>query len=262
MRSFNMRRIIPVVVLVVTFAAPARAQWVVIDPANLAQAILIAERTLSEYETLLDQYLIIQRMARAFGSLDAYRIPSVPITSHDVSRWEYGRPWLQGLNSGDATGAAYFGVARPLERPGNALAGLPTTTRQAIERAYATIEITDSVAQMAGHQVALIRGYAGRLQHAIGALEHDVTSMAPGYHETTAILDKIAAGELLGRRQDMAANQMLSHVLEQLLARGKRQRDSETAAMNMRLGGMREGRAASDSIVRGAAHDLRGWRQP
>jgi hypothetical protein len=100
------------------------------------------------------------------------------------------------------------------------------------------------------------------LQGAIAALESDVTNTARGYHETTAILDKIAAGELLGRRQDMAANQMLSHVLEQLLARGKRQRDSEAASMNMRLGGMRDGRAASNSIVRGAAHDLRAWRQP
>jgi hypothetical protein len=257
-----MRRIAPVVVLVVAFAAPARAQWVVIDPANLEQAILIADRTLREYETLFDQYEIVLRMARALGSLDYYRIPSVSMTSHDVSRWEYGRPWLEGLNDGDATGAAYLQAARRLEHPGNVLASLPTATRQAIERAYATIEITDSVAQIAGHQVALMRGYAGQLQDAIAALERDVTSTAPEYHDTTAILDKVAAGELLGRRQDMAANQMLSHVLEQLLARGKRHRDSEAASMNMRFGGMRDGRAASNSIVRGAAHDLRAWRQP
>jgi hypothetical protein len=262
MRSFIMGRFVFVVVLLLAVAAPARAQWVVIDPANLEQAILIADRTLREYETLFDQYQIVLRMARALGSLDSYRIPAVAITSHDVSRWEYGRPWLQGLNSGDATGAAYLQAARRLERPGNAFAGLPAATRQAIERAYATIEITDSVAQMAGHQVALMRGYGGQLQQAVAALERDVTSTAPGYHDTTVILDKIAAGELLGRRQDMAANQMLSHVLEQLLAKGKRQRDSEAAAMNMRLGGMRDGRAASKSIVRGAAEDLRTWRQP
>ena len=70
------------------------------------------------------------------------------------------------------------------------------------------------------------------------------SSQAAGYHETTAILDKIAAGQLVARREDMAANQLLSHVLEQLLARSKRQRDSEAAAMNMRLGGLRDGRAA------------------
>ncbi|MGH9200776.1 MAG: DUF4141 domain-containing protein [Vicinamibacterales bacterium] len=257
-----MRRFIAVAIFVVAVAVPVRAQWVVIDPGNLAQAILIADRTLQEYEALFDQYQTILRMARALGSLDSYRIPAISITSHDTGRWEYGRPWLQGLNSGDATGAAYLQAARRLERPGATLNALPAAARQTIERAYATIEITDSVAQMGGHQVALIRGYGGRLQDAIASLERDVVSTAPGYHETTAILDKIAAGELLGRRQDMAANQMLSHVLEQLLARSKRQRDTEAAAMNMRLGGLRGGRAASKSVVRGVADDLRTWRQP
>jgi hypothetical protein len=78
----------------------------------------------------------------------------------------------------------------------------------------------------------------------------------------TAILDKVAAGALLARRQDNATNQLLSHVLEQLLARGKRLRDSETAAMNMRLGNLRDGRQAGANLINGTAADLRGWRQP
>ncbi len=78
----------------------------------------------------------------------------------------------------------------------------------------------------------------------------------------TAILDKIAAGELLGRRQDIATNQLLSHTLEQLLARGKRLRDTEAATMNMRLLSMRDGRAAGTAVIAGAADDLRSWRQP
>ena len=257
-----MRRIVAVGLFVLAFAIPLRAQLVVIDPGNLAQAILIADRTLREFNTLLAQYQTIVRMAQGLGNLDAYRIPPISITSHDTGRWEYGRPWLQGLNSGDAAGGAYMQVARRLERPGALLATLPPAARQAVERAYATIEITDSVAQMGGHQVALVRGYSGRLQAAVNALERDVVNTAPGYHETTAVLDKIAAGQLLAGRQDMAANQLLSHVLEQLLVRSKRQRDSEAAVMNMRLVGLRDGRAASGSVVRGAAHDLRAWRQP
>ena len=257
-----MRYLVATGLFVVAFAAPLRAQLVVIDPANLAQAILIADRTAREYEALLEQYQTIVRMARGLGNLDAYRIPTIGTTSHDTGRWEYGRPWLQGLNSGDAAGGAYMQVARRLERPGATLANLPPAARQAVERAYATIEITDSVAQMGGHQVALIRGYSGRLQSAINELERDVVSQASGYHDTTAVLDKIAAGQLVARRGDMAANQLLSHVLEQLLARSKRQRDSEAVAMNMRIGGLRDGRAAGRSVIHGAANDLRTWRQP
>ena len=66
---------------------------------------------------------------------------------------------------------------------------------------YATVEITDSVAAMGGHQVGLIRGYHGQLQEAVRALKNDVVNGSPRNHEITAILDKIAAGELLGRRQ-------------------------------------------------------------
>jgi hypothetical protein len=249
-------------VLVVVGAAPARAQLVVIDPGNLAQAILIAERTLSEYNTLLAQYETIVRMAQSLGAMDRYRTPPIALTAHDVARWPYGAAWLQGLNSGDARGLLYRQATRPLDQPGTLLQQLPASARRAVENAYATIEITDSIAQIAGHQVALTRGYNGPLQQAVQALESDVLNAASSYHQMTAILDKVAAGELLARRQDVATNQLLSHTLEQLLARSKRLRDTEAATMNMLLGGIVGGREAGASLIRGAANDLRTWRQP
>jgi hypothetical protein len=257
-----MRRATLTAALLLAVAAPARGQLVVVDPLNLAQAIVIAERTLREYQTLRAQYETIVRMSRRLGPMEGYRVPTISTSAHDVGRWEFGGPWLQGLNSGDATGAAYGQTTRRLERPAALLQQLPPAARRAVESTYATVEITDSVAQMAGHQVALIRGYGRQLQQAITALEGDVVNESGRYHEMTAILDKVAAGELIGRRQDMATNQLLSHALEQLLARSKRLRDAEVAAMNMRLVGLQDGRAASASIVRGAAADLRSWRQP
>jgi hypothetical protein len=243
-------------------AAPAHAQLVVVDPGNLIQAILIAERTLRHYEVLRAQFQTIQRMAQGLGAnMEGYRIPVIPITRHDVSRWEYGRPWLAGMNNGDPTGGAYWQTTRRLDRPPAGLQALPAPSRQAIEQAYATIEITDSVAQLGGHQVALIRQQSDRVQHAIDGLQGDVLNGLARYHEMTANLDKIAAAELLARRQDMSANQLLSHALEQLLVRGKRLRDSEAVVMNMRL---RTLAPANDDprLLAGAAEQLRSWRQP
>lgn len=257
-----MRRALLVPALVALLAAPGRAQIVVYDPQNYAQAVLIAERTLREYQTLWAQYQTILRMAKALGNMDKFRMPNVPTSRHDADRWEYGRPWLQGLNSGDPAGAGYWATTRLIDRPAGTLQQLPAAARKAVEKAYASVEITDSVAFMGGHQVALVRNYSGETQRAIDALQDDVLNTAPRYHEMTAILDKVAAGELIGRRQDMATNQLLSHALEQLLARSKRQRDTEAATMNMRLVGMRSGRVAGTSVVSGAANDLRGWRQP
>lgn len=159
-----MTRIVPVAALLTVLAAPAQAQWVVHDPGNFEQAVLIAERTLREYQVLWDQYQTILRMAQGLGNMDRYRIPTIATTFHDAGRWEYGRPWLQGMNSGDATGSAYGATTRRLERPNDTLPQLPAAARQALEKAYATVEITDSVAAMGGHQVALVRGYSGQTQ--------------------------------------------------------------------------------------------------
>jgi hypothetical protein len=255
-------RVMAIGVLVGTLVVPTHAQIVVTDPGNLTQAILIAERTLREYETLWAQYQTILRMSQKLGNMDRFRTPPIAFKRHDPARWAYGAPWLEGLNSGDSRGAFYRQVTRPLDRPGAVLDQLPAPARKAIEGAYATIEITDAIAAIAGHQVALTRGYSGPLQQAVQELENDVAHPRSSYHELTAILDKIAAGEVLARRQDLATNQLLSHALEQLLARSKRLRDSEAALMNMRLGGLQYGRAAGASLVRGAADDLRNWRQP
>jgi hypothetical protein len=256
------RRVWVSLVMLAAGAAPLRAQIAVIDPANLKQTILIAERTWQQYEELRRQFETIRRMGEALGNMEGYRVPTIPITRHDPARWAYGRPWVEGLNSGDPSGAASAATTVPLERPGERLSLLSERARRAFEGRYATIEITDTVAMRGGHQVALIRGYHDRLQHAIQSLEGDVLNGLPRYHEMTAILDKIAAGELLARRQDMATNQLLSHALEQLLARAKRQRDTEAALINMQVTTWRDASAANTAFVTGTADALRRWRQP
>ncbi|MGE0705098.1 MAG: hypothetical protein AB7F99_04990 [Vicinamibacterales bacterium] len=257
-----MARITTLMLIFTLCAAPTQAQLVVHDPGNYAQAVLIAERTLREYQALWEQYQTILRMARGLGDMERYRLPSIGLTGHDPARWLYGAPWLQGLNNGDARGGLYRQATRRLEHPSSVLQQLPPAARRAVENAYATVEITDSVAQIAGHQVALVRGYTAALQAATDALEADVLDPRTSTHEMTAVLDKVAAGELLARRQDNATNQLLSHALEQLLVRGKRLRDTEAAMMNMRLVGMRDGQRASRSLVAGASSDLQQWRQP
>ena len=257
------RRALIILLLLAISAAPLSAQFVVIDPANLTQTILIAERTLDEYNQLRNEFAIVQQMARQLGSLDQYRIPAIGITSHDPSRWIYGRPWIQALDTGDPRGTAYYETAVPLQRPSDAdLARLTPDARQEFEDRYATTEITDSVAIIGAHQVALVRDYSNKLQQATQNLEQDVLNPDPNYHQMTAVLDKISAGELLARRQDTMTNQLLSHALEQLLARSKRFRDTEAANANMQLVTWRDGAAANDAFIRGSGDALSTWRQP
>ena len=139
---------------------------------------------------------------------------------------------------------------------------MSASAQRTLSNQIASMELSDSVAMMAGHQIGAIRQYNGVLQKGVDSLEEDVMNGLARYHELTAILDKVAAGELLGRRQDMAANQLLSHAIEQLLARGKRLRDAEALTMNMQLTTWRDASRANDAMVSGTADALRTWRQP
>src|SRR5262249_8806950 len=129
----TMKYLLTAATLFLVTAAPAQAQIVVVDPGNLVQTVLIAERTLREFDTLFAQYQTILRMAQGLGGLDRYRTPPIAFTSHDLARWPYGAPWLQALNSGDARGTLYLLAARHLERPRGVLNTLPPDARRAIE---------------------------------------------------------------------------------------------------------------------------------
>src|SRR5262249_6559858 len=111
-------------------------------------------------------------------------------------------------------------------------------------------------------QVALLRDYHRRLQDAVEHLQDDVVNPSSDYHQMTAVLDKISAGEVPARRQDMAGNQLLSHALAPLLARNKRERDTEATTINMQLTTWREGQSANDAFASGTGDALRAWRQP
>src|SRR5712691_3991640 len=258
------KRLLALATFAVGLAAhPAHGQLVVNDPLNTAQAIALVQKTISEYQTLVQQYQTIVRMSQSLQNMARYRTVPIAFSSHDPSRFPYGAPWLTALNSGDARGDLYGQIARTMQRPSAAaLARLPPDARRAVEDAYATIEITDSIAQRGAHQIALVRGYGGRLQNIVQILEDDVLNPLASYHQVTSVLDKVAAGELVGRRQDTASNQLLSHALEQLLAQAKRKRDTEVATMNMRLAAMRDAGVVSRSYKAGSAEALRTWRQP
>jgi hypothetical protein len=256
------RTIVAVTVILLASADAAWAQLSVIDPSNLRQTVLIAERTQRHLEELQAQFRTILRMSRGLGDLDRYRTPPIVGTSHNPIRWPYAAAWLQGLNAGDPAGNAYGATIVGLKPIDSLPQSMSAAAHRTFSNQIASMELSDSVAMMAGHQIGAIRQYNGVLQKGVNSLEDDVMNGLARYHELTAILDKVAAGELLGRRQDMAANQLLSHAIEQLLARGKRLRDAEALTMNMQFTTWRDGRRVNEAMVAGTADALRTWRQP
>ena len=170
------RRALLLVTALCAIATPAHAQFVVIDPANLVQTTLIADRVQQHYTELRAQYLTVLRMAQRLGSLD--RLPDsadCPDLARSVAGGTSDDRGFRRSTAAMRPAAAYLSTALPLLRPTTTPADADAQRPdRCCERQYATVEITDSVAMMGGHQVALARGYHGQLQSAVESLQNDV----------------------------------------------------------------------------------------
>ena len=135
----------------------AHAQLAVIDPANLAQAVLIAERAQRHYEELQAQYRTILRMAQGLGNMERYRIPAIAATSARRRPVALRPAVAAGPQQRRSRRVPPTGRRRSRSSARQrCLTASRAAARRTLERQYATIEITDSVAMMGGHQVGAV----------------------------------------------------------------------------------------------------------
>jgi len=258
----HVRWLLVVIGLLIPGLTPLRAQVPVIDALNLVETVQIAYNTYQTYRSLLQEYEVVVRMAQRLGNMQRFRTPDVAFATHELTRYPEGGPLLAAFNHGDPTATGYRRVVRALaalDRTGAIRAEL----RPHLERAYATIELADSTASLAGHQVGHVRSFSRGLAEVIAALETDTVGGSDDEHQQTAILDRLAATEIVARRQDTAANQLLSHLVEQALVQNKRQRDAEAVVMNMHINSEQHAIAYGRSFFTPASDaQIRAWRQP
>lgn len=267
-----MRRSLKVCAVLAVFAMGLRvadAQIPVTDPATTMKNVVTAALKSQIVDTLTEQARQIRRMARrlsVFTDLAKYAVP-------DPTRWRsyryqdvnlYANPYVEALNGGDPVGAAYEGIARVRADVRPVLAALgedAALTDASLAAALATLDLADSTLMTGTDQNGRLRAGGKREMRAVDALERDAADGSSA-QSATAVADKISAAVLLENRNRQARLQVLTAMVEQLLVDNKRSRDAETAAMNMQLGRLRNGRTAGLSLLAGAGDDLRTWKQP
>jgi hypothetical protein len=251
--------------IVVIGRSPATAQFVVNDAATTAQNRITAGLNELLYRLQQQHHDKILEMARRLSALtDLKKYVTV-----DVPRWRthggddvlFASPYLRSLIFGDPTGVAYTELAQ-VPVTSARLDQLPARARRAVMSRVAGIELADATAIAGIHNTGQLR-LNGRKKElpAIDALETDVIDPSSD-QSTTAVLEKISGAALVGARQRQARIQLLTSVLEQLLADGKRDRDTDAAALNMQLVTWRDRRAADAAFAAGSGEALRTWRQP
>jgi hypothetical protein len=192
-----MRTIMLGALLLVCFAAPARAQFAVIDPANLAESITLVQQTLAQYQ-------LWQQMAKGLSGTDRYRVPALN-ASPMLPRT------LQPL-----------GATPPMSEYGLG----------AVAAQQAALADTDARLNAALSQTARITGFAQALAQRLAWLESDVT--APGSHNMTAVLDAIALGTMVGRHQQEAAQRTADAAFDLQVAQAIQQRNDQANLLRMR----------------------------
>ena len=245
--------------------ASVSAQFAVFDAATTARNQTTAALKELLYRLQVQQHDKLLEMARrlsALTNLRKYRLDDVPRwRTHASSDFLFASGYLDALTFGDPTGAAYNRLAAAIEQSPR-LAGLPPSARRLLMSRLANVDLADGAATAGIHASGQSRldGRRNELQ-AIDALERDVID--PSLEQsTTAVLGKISGANLIAARQRQERIQLLTSVLEQLLAEGKVTRDAEASALNMQLTRWRDGRAADEAFVAGSADALSTWRQP
>jgi hypothetical protein len=235
--------------------------FVVTDVATTLRNAVTAELKDRILDTLTAQVERLEQMATrlsALTDLTKYRTDGSP-------RWAAHNPestgFLRALNEGDPAGIEYEGVARRRDSVAVDLTSLSPAERDAIERALATLDVADSTIIAGAHQTGVLRQWGELERHAIDELEADVLNPSSA-QSTTAVLDKLAGAALIETQQKQARLQFLAAAVEQLLVDNKRARDTEAAALNMRLGRLHQDDGEESGFLTGAGDDLRNWRQP
>ena len=238
--------------LLLATSVPARAQWVVYDPTNYAQALTLYAQAVQQYEFLLRQ---AKRLPADAAS--RYRIPETPWRDHPADV-----PLLAGLNTGEQVATAYREAVGPLDPMGDILGRTPEALRNRLTGRYGVITLADSIAKLGIQQAGSVRGAGAAVLRAIQAMEDDASAGSDEYHSQTALLNKINSASVLGLRIAEQGTQFMAHTLEQLLLDNLRKRESEVQLMNAHAYRSRYGDRYGAEMFDKTAQRLDTWRQP
>jgi hypothetical protein len=249
-------RVAAIAVAVALWAPATRAQWVVFDPSNYAEAIAQVQQMIRQY-----QFWIQQTRRVPVDIASRYHAHSLDWTYHDVTAGAlYAQQMLRALNEGDVTGAAYRGLIDPLDVPTDIMGRLPAGLQRRLADRYGAIELQDSITRLAVDQTGSARTDGPFTLQAVRNVEHDIANSGDAYHSQTALLEKINAASAIGLRLEEQTNQFQLTMLEQLIVDNTRKRDAEARLMNATIYQWRFGSAYGQDLFRNTAAKVNTWR--
>ncbi len=256
-------------------ASVARAQFgfgiTVFDPSVYAEAITEVSKLVQQYNQLVQTYQMITNqynqmlwMAKMVpGNLARFRaIPTPWFLSSASNTYGTTGGWISAINSGANVAGGYQSATDQLLSYGAALANVPADQLPPLQRHYATVELADGANQNGIQTVGTLRTNAPQVELAIQNLEDASLSSDPNYNTEIAVLNKINAADVVALRNGQDANKLLAALAEQQLVSSKRQRDSETQAVNNHIAFMANEQQYLSSQKSGASAAMMSFQMP
>jgi len=256
-------------------ATVARAQFgfgiTVFDPSVYVEAVAEVSHLIQQYNQLVQTYQMITNqynqmlwMAKTLpGNLARFRaIPTPWFLSSATNTYGTTAGWIAAINTGSNVPGGYQNAIDQLLPYGAALGNVPADQLSRLQKHYATIELTDGANQDGMETVGTLRFNAPQVETAISNLEDASLDADPDYNTEIAVLNKINAASVIALRNSQDTNKLLAAVAEQQFIEAKRQRDSETQAVNNHISFMANEQGLLASQKKGASDTMMNFRMP
>lgn len=240
-----MRRLWLVVGLLVGMGASASAQLVVIDPANLANALsryAELQRTYTQlvttYRQIRTQYLLLlqqsQRlpvnMVARYKSLASPWLPLAALNAYGTTT-----AWILTANTGPGATAAYARATQPLLVYGGAIGRLSAQEAARVRTRYDRLALADGTIAHALEALGTLRGHQTSMEATVRNLEDDTYATDAGRNTQIAVLNKINAVGVTEARLAKDTNNVLVSLLEQQLLEATERREAAAQGINAHI---------------------------
>jgi hypothetical protein len=258
------------VLLVVT--VPARAQWVVFDPTNLATALDQLAQMVQQYTQLLQMYQQIRAqynhwvwMAQRLSPVTLARYRSLPNSWRTLSATNTYSTldlWLSAANLGTSAAAGYRLATQPLSDFGAAAGRMPADAWSRAKTRHGQVELLDASVTQGLDVIGQLRLKAPDMLRVTKALEDDSLASGDDLNTLIAVLNKINAAGILSVRTAQNANQLLVSLLESHLADATQRREAQASALNAAVVFQLDGRRFANQFTSGTTAAILGFRLP
>jgi len=243
-------RCVLVLVIVGGVAWPMSAQFAVIDPANLANALLrYAElqrsyaQLVTTYQQIRTQYLLLLQQAQLlpvnmtarYRSLASPWLPFMAPTAYGTTT-----PWILTVNTGPGAAAAYARATQPLLAYASALNRLSADEAARVRAFYDRLQLADGSVTHGLEALGYLRGHQASMEATVRNLEDDTYATDAGRNTQVAVLNKINATAVTSARLAKDANNVLVSLLEQQLLDATDRREAAAQGINAHIAFLNE----------------------